>query len=202
VVLRTGSHSPARVAPLGRFVRSYCYRPQSARTDETRAPSVGFHAGQGPREVGPLDHAFQQVCVLAWRAFSRCANRGFTPLRRNRQRELRGRCTASVQHLVLLLPTVPACGPLCVPPVPSADSSQASSGDDSALRPFPWHATSRGTGEASRGKRSSRPCRDAGCIKHRPPRPRSTDGAVLSSDVRQNPLIRLALLCNAFLKTK
>jgi hypothetical protein len=34
--------------------------------------------------------------------------------------------------------------------------------------PLPWHATSLGTAEASRGKRSSHRCRDAGCIKHRP----------------------------------
>ena len=58
----------------------------------------------------------------------------------------------------------------CVPvgTRPSADSSPEISADYSALSPFPWHATSLGTGEASRGKRSYRRCRDAGFIKHSP----------------------------------
>jgi hypothetical protein len=68
----------------------------------------------------------------------------------------------------LALPTVRAFGTLRVPPRPSAASSPGIGGDDSPLRPLPWHATSQGTGEASRGKRSSRRGIDAGGIKHRP----------------------------------
>jgi hypothetical protein len=52
--------------------------------------------------------------------------------------------------------------------MPSADSSPGISPDYSVLSPIPWHATSLGTGEASRGKLSYRPCIDAGCIKHAP----------------------------------
>jgi hypothetical protein len=55
-----------------------------------------------------------------------------------------------------------------IPTLPSADSSAESSPDYSALSPFPWHATSLGTAEVSRGKLSSRRCIDAGCIKHSP----------------------------------
>jgi hypothetical protein len=54
------------------------------------------------------------------------------------------------------------------PTMPSADSSAAISPDYSALSPFPWHATSLGTAEASRGKLSYRRCIDAGFIKHSP----------------------------------
>jgi hypothetical protein len=84
------------------------------------------------------------------------------------QCELLVRCNASVQHPVPLLPTVQAFGTQSVPTMPSADSSSGISADYSALSPFPWHATSLGTEEASRGTRSSRPCRDAGGIKHSP----------------------------------
>ena len=52
--------------------------------------------------------------------------------------------------------------------MPSADSSVEISPAYAALSPFPWHATSLGTAEASRGKLSYRPCIDAGFIKHRP----------------------------------
>ena len=52
--------------------------------------------------------------------------------------------------------------------MPSADSSSGISAHYSGLSPFPWHATSLGTAEASRGKLSYRPCIDAGCIKHAP----------------------------------
>jgi hypothetical protein len=54
------------------------------------------------------------------------------------------------------------------PTMPSADSSTVVSADYSALSPFPWHATSLGTGEAARGQRSYRRCRDAEFIKHSP----------------------------------
>jgi hypothetical protein len=54
------------------------------------------------------------------------------------------------------------------PPLPSADSSAVIGADDSALSPFPGHATSLGTEEASRGQRSARRCRAARCIQHRP----------------------------------
>jgi hypothetical protein len=54
------------------------------------------------------------------------------------------------------------------PTMPSADSSPVVSADYSARSPFPWHAPSLGTGEASRGKLPYRRCIDAGCIKHRP----------------------------------
>jgi hypothetical protein len=60
------------------------------------------------------------------------------------------------------LPSVP------VGTTPSADSSPGIRAAAAALSPLPGHATSRGTGEASRGQRASRPCRDAGCIQHRP----------------------------------
>ena len=71
------------------------------------------------------------------------------------------------RHLTTLcdrsgLPSVP------VGTMPSADSSPGISADYSVLSPFPWHATSLGTGEVSRGKLSHRQCVDAGCIKHRP----------------------------------
>ena len=52
--------------------------------------------------------------------------------------------------------------------MPSADSSHGVRKDDSSLSQFPWHATFRGTWEASRGKRSYCRCIDAGCIKHSP----------------------------------
>jgi hypothetical protein len=57
---------------------------------------------------------------------------------------------------------------LRMPTMPSADSSHEISADYAALSPFPWHATSLGTGEASRGKLSHRQCIDARFIKHRP----------------------------------
>jgi hypothetical protein len=52
--------------------------------------------------------------------------------------------------------------------LPSADSSPGISTDYSVPSPFPWHATSLGTAEVSRGTRSYRPCIDTGCIQHRP----------------------------------
>jgi hypothetical protein len=57
---------------------------------------------------------------------------------------------------------------LRMPTMPSADSSHEIRADYSALSPFLWHATSLGTGEASRGQRSHRPCRDARFLTHRP----------------------------------
>ena len=52
--------------------------------------------------------------------------------------------------------------------MPSTDSFRAISADCSALSPFPWHATSLGTEEVSRGMLSYRRCIDARFIKHRP----------------------------------
>jgi hypothetical protein len=63
---------------------------------------------------------------------------------------------------------------LGTPTMPSAASSTVVSADYSGLSPFPWHATSLGTAEASRGKRSSRRCRGARFIKHSP----SVDGGL------------------------
>jgi len=94
--------------------------------------------------------------------------RAFTPLRCKGPCELLGRCRASGPQPELLLPTVPAFGTLRVPPMPSADSSQGIRAAYAALSQFPWHATSQGAWEVSRGKRSYRPCIDAGCIKHSP----------------------------------
>jgi hypothetical protein len=84
------------------------------------------------------------------------------------QYELLVRCHASVHHPVPLLPPVPAFGTFLVPPLPSADSSPGISANSSALSPFPWHATSLGTEEASRGKLSYRRCIGAGCIQYTP----------------------------------
>ena len=50
--------------------------------------------------------------------------------------------------------------------MPSADFSSAINGDPSPFSQFPSHATSRGTGEISRGKTQNLPCVDAGFIKH------------------------------------
>ena len=52
--------------------------------------------------------------------------------------------------------------------IPSADFSSAINGDPSPFSQFPSHATSRGTGEISRGKTQNLPCVDAGFIKHTP----------------------------------
>jgi hypothetical protein len=125
-------------------------------------------AGQRRQEVVPLDHAFHPFLVANWSAFSGCSNRCCTPLLGTGQCELLVRGHASVHHPVPLLPTVLACGTLCVPPLPSADSSQGIRAAFASLSQCPWHAPSRGTGEASRGTLSSRPCRDAGCIQHAP----------------------------------
>ena len=54
------------------------------------------------------------------------------------------------------------------PPLPSADSSAVIGAADSALSPFPWHATSQDSPEASRGKLSYLPGIDAGFIKYVP----------------------------------
>ena len=79
-----------------------------------------------------------------------------------------GRATCRANDSLRACTTVPAFGMLRVPPRPSADSSSGISTNYSALRPFPWHATSLGTEEASRGKRSHRRCIDARLIKHSP----------------------------------
>jgi hypothetical protein len=52
--------------------------------------------------------------------------------------------------------------------MPSADSSAGISAPYAALSPLPWHATSLGTAEASRGTRSSRRCRDRRMYKAPP----------------------------------
>jgi hypothetical protein len=52
--------------------------------------------------------------------------------------------------------------------LPSADSCHAVRDDASSLSPCPWPAPSRGTGEASRGQRSYRPCLAARGIQPRP----------------------------------
>jgi hypothetical protein len=57
---------------------------------------------------------------------------------------------------------------LHMPTMPSADSSHGIRDDSSSLSQFPWHATSHGTWEASRGQLSYRRCIDAGFIKHSP----------------------------------
>jgi hypothetical protein len=132
---------------------------------------ICLHAGPRPQEVGPLNHAFHKTFVIAWRAVSRCSDRCFIPLRCKGQYELLVRCIASVQQPVPLLSTVPAFGTLRVPTMPSAPSADSSHGIRAAyaaLSQFPWHATSRGTGEPSRGKLSYRPCLDAGFRKPRP----------------------------------
>jgi hypothetical protein len=54
------------------------------------------------------------------------------------------------------------------PTMPSADSSHGIRDDSSSLSQFPWHATSHGTWEASRGQLSYRRCIDAGFITHSP----------------------------------
>jgi hypothetical protein len=78
--------------------------------------------------------------------------------------------------------------------MPSADSSPGSRKDYSSLSPFPWHATSRGPEEASRGKLSYRPCIDAGFIKHAP----TVDGGlcccVPARPERTTPCIRCVSL--------
>jgi hypothetical protein len=56
---------------------------------------------------------------------------------------------------------------LSAPTLPSADSSPRLREVSTARSQFPWPATSRGTGEASRGKRSYRRGIGAGCITHR-----------------------------------
>ena len=83
---------------------------------------------------------------------------------------------------------------VCAGTMPSADSSPGISADSSALSPFPWHATSRGPGEASRGKRSSRPCTDAGGIKHAPTVDGGLCGRVPACPERTTPRIRFVSL--------
>src|SRR5262249_44580247 len=97
------------------------------------------------------------------------SNRCFTPPGCDGQQELLVRCSASVQHRAVS-PAIrsglrSAQGE---PPLPCAASSPGIRAAYAALIPLPWHAPSRGSGEASRGKLSYRPCRDAGCIKHSP----------------------------------
>jgi hypothetical protein len=79
-----------------------------------------------------------------------------------------GRATCRASESLLACTTVQAFGAPRAPTMPSADSSPGISADCSALSQFPWHATSRGTGEASRGQLSYRRCIDAGFIKHSP----------------------------------
>jgi hypothetical protein len=78
--------------------------------------------------------------------------------------------------------------------MPSADASSGISAHYSALSPFPWHATSLGTEEASRGTRSSRPCRDAGGIKHAPTVDGGLCGCVPARPERTTPGIRCVSL--------
>ena len=72
----------------------------------------------------------------------------------------------------------------------SADSSAGSSAHYSALRPFPWHATALGPAEASRGKRSSRPCIDAGSIQRAPPVDGGLRGCAPARPERTTPCSR------------
>ena len=116
-----------------------------------------------------LYDAFHHTFVGDWSVPSSCSNRCFTPPVCEGQHELLVRCSASVQHLAvspaIRLGLRSARGG---PTMPSADSSPGIREAYAALSPFPWHATSQGTGEASRGKLSYRPCIDAGFIKHSP----------------------------------
>ena len=134
---------------------------------DTRAPSFALTRVSAAQEVGSLDHASMKAFVIAWRAFSRCSNRGFTPLLGKGQYELLVRCGASVQHPGASPSYLSGFGPLRGPTT-SADSSHGSTRLPAWFSQFPWHATSRGAWEASRGKLSYRPCIDAEFIKHRP----------------------------------
>ena len=78
-----------------------------------------------------------------------------------------GRAYCRARDPLLAFATVQAF-PTSVGTMPSADSAARISANYAALRPFPWHATSLGTEEASRGKRSHRRCIDARLIKHSP----------------------------------
>jgi hypothetical protein len=105
-----------------------------------------------------------------------------------------GRAPCRTSDSLWAFTTVRAFGTLRMPTMPSADSSSGISTNYSALSPFPWHATSLGTEEASRGKLSYRPCIGAGFIKHAP----TVDGGlccrVPAHPERTTPCIRFVSL--------
>ena len=78
--------------------------------------------------------------------------------------------------------------------MPSADSSHGVRKDYSSLSQFPWHATFRGTWEASRGKRSYCRCIDAGFIKHSPVVDGGLHGRVPARPDGTTPCIRCVSL--------
>jgi hypothetical protein len=136
---------------------------------DPRAPPVRLHPGQRGTAMPPLSDACQHPCVGARRVPSRSSHRGGTPPVGAGPPERRGRGRAAVQPLALP-PAIRARlrAARGGPPRPSADSAPGIREAYAALRPLPWPATARGTGEASRGPLAYRPCLDAGCVQHRP----------------------------------
>ena len=82
--------------------------------------------------------------------------------------------------------------------MPSADFSPAVRGDLSPLSQFPSHATSRGTGETSRGKTRNVPCMNAGFIKHAPTADGGLRGHVPARPERTTPPIRFLFVALHF----